>query len=84
MEPFAEAVKSTAEIHGVEIANCVHKINLFADDTVLFVSDLIILVPPLLDLIDEFGKVTGFVVNYSKSEAYPVNLSGGDCLEFSY
>lgn len=33
---------------------------------------------------EEFGKVAGLAVNYSKSEAYPINLTRDTCDAFHH
>lgn len=38
--------------------------------------------PHLLETLEGFGEVAGFKVNYSKSEAYPINLSREICSSF--
>lgn len=53
--------------------------NLIADDTVLFISDPLTSLPHLLNVLSDFGMVSGFAVNYSKSEAYPINLTKEEC-----
>lgn len=40
MKPLAEAIRSHAEIKGVEIAGSQHKINLFANDVILAITDV--------------------------------------------
>lgn len=84
LEPLAEAIRSRKDIRGVAIADTTHKINLFADDTVIYVSEPMKSLPPLLEILDDFGKISGFAINYTKSEAYPINLSEVECRDFHY
>lgn len=73
------AISNNEAIKGIHIGDREHKLNLFADDTVLYIFEPFTSTPPLLELIDEFSKVAGFKVNYSKSEVYPINLSLETC-----
>lgn len=79
METLAAAIRSNEAIKGIQIGYREHKLNFFADDTVLYVSEPFISTPPLLEIMEDFGNMVGFAVNYSKSEAYPINLSIDSC-----
>ena len=46
------------------------KLSLFADDMVLYMENPIDSTKKLLDLINEFGKTTGYKVNTRKSRAF--------------
>lgn len=45
-----------------------HKMSLYADDVTLFVSDPVQSKPHLLKLVNSFGKVSGYIINWQKSE----------------
>lgn len=64
------------------IGDRTHKLNLFADDTILFISDPLTSLPHLLTVLEDFGRVAGFAVNYAKLEAYPINLTKVVCDTF--
>lgn len=40
---------------------------LYADDALIYLSDPEASVPPLLDLINSFGELSGFTINWGKS-----------------
>lgn len=75
LEPLAEAIRSSSTITGVEVANSHQIISLFADDTVIYITDPINSLNHLMPLIEEFGAVSGFAINWSKTELYPVHIS---------
>lgn len=74
MEPLAEAIHAHPHITGVRIASRVHKISLFADNTVLYLTNLEKSLPHLLDLIHRYGAVSGFAINQSKTEIFPIHI----------
>ncbi len=50
-----------------------HKVSLYADDLLLFVSDPANSIPPVLTLLSEFGQTSGYKLNLIKSEQMPIN-----------
>lgn len=73
LEPLAEAIQSLSSIAGVVIENSRHVISLFADDTMVYITDPIEL-KHLMPLIGGVGAVSGFAINWTKTELYPVKL----------
>jgi len=67
IEPLAIAVRRSGDISGITIGGLENKIALYADDIILFLSNLSTSVPSLLCLIKLFGSFSGYKVNESKS-----------------
>lgn len=72
IEPLAEAIRSNLGIHGLTIASRQHKINLYADDILVFLSKPEISITNLLGVIKDFSVFSGYRINFSKSEAMPL------------
>ena len=83
IEPLAAAIRQNKEIKGIkDMGNREHKISLYADDILTYISDPVISVPALMDTLKEYGELSGYQINQSKSEAmmlvgqWPIQLTG--------
>ena len=67
MEVLAMAIREEKEIKGIQIGKGEVKLSLFADDMILYLENHKDTTRKLLELINEFGKVTGYKINTQKS-----------------
>jgi hypothetical protein len=67
IEPLALAVRSHPNISGIRIDQMEHQIALYADNVILFLTDLCNSIPAFLDLIKEFGMFSGYKIKTAKS-----------------
>lgn len=65
--------RSCKDISGVWRGNVEHKVSLDADDLLLFISNPIVSLPPVLLLRSNFGRLLGYKLNLNKSDLFPVN-----------
>lgn len=68
IEPLATSIRNQPSFEPIRLSNVDHHISLYADDVVLFISEPEKSVPVLLDLIRAFGEVSGYTINWQKSE----------------
>lgn len=71
IEPLAEAIRRNQGIHGLPIGDRQHKITLYADDVLIFMTKTEISTPNL-DTISKFSEFSGYKINFDKSEAMPL------------
>lgn len=67
---MAASIRQNKKIKGIiDEGQTEHKISLYADDILTYISDPKISVPALIKNLKEFGELSGYQINQSKSEA---------------
>ncbi len=75
IEPLAIALRSNPLIKGIVRYSYEHKLSLYADDLLLYASDLSVSVPAAISTLTSFGQLSGYKLNLSKSELMPLNAA---------
>ena len=70
MEVLATAVRAEKEIKGIQIGKEKVKLSLFADIMILYIENPKDSTRKLLELINEYSKVSGYKINTQKSLAF--------------
>lgn len=73
IEPLSIALKSKPEVCGIHRGGLTHKLSLYADDLLLYISDPIHGIPHVLNILQTFSVFSGYKLNLTKSECFPVN-----------
>lgn len=73
LEPLAQKLRNHKDFHGLTVGNIHHKLLLYADDMLVFVTQPEKSIPVLLDCIEDFTLLSGYRVNWDKSEAMPMS-----------
>lgn len=73
IEPLAIWLRSEERFKGIMRRGITHKLSLYADDLLLYISDPVTSLPVLLDILDKYGTFSGYKLNYQKSELFPLN-----------
>ena len=73
LEPLAIAIRQSPNIFGIIREEKLYKLSLYADDLLLYISDLDRSIPAILSLLDQFGSFSGYKLNFNKSELFPLN-----------
>ncbi len=67
IEPLAMTIRKSPCIKGMKIGERDHRISLFADDIVLFLTNLKNTIPALINIMGKFVRFSGYKINNSKS-----------------
>ncbi len=76
IEPLSIMLRTLPVFQGIIRKGIEHKLALYADDLLLYVTDPIASIPEIIHLLDNFGKLFGYKLNLQKSECLPINQSG--------
>uniref|UniRef100_A0A3P9I561 Reverse transcriptase domain-containing protein n=1 Tax=Oryzias latipes TaxID=8090 RepID=A0A3P9I561_ORYLA len=73
LEPLAIQIREDPRIKGVYGGDRDHKLFLYADDILILSQDPANSIPTLLEVMNEYSKLSGYKINWHKSEAMPVS-----------
>lgn len=66
-------LKSLRSIQGIDRMGMEHRVSLYADDLLLYISYPVENVPKIVEKLTDFGSFSGYKLNLSKSECFPIN-----------
>ena len=72
MEPFVEKIRQDPEVTGVSIGKQQNKLNFFADDLLMYLTNFEKSIPFLFKIISEYSLVSGYKINMDKTEVMAV------------
>lgn len=73
VEPLAVAVRAHPAIEGIMVENEKHILSLYADDIILYLTNVASSLPALCTLLDEYSCISGYKINKHKSVVMPLN-----------
>lgn len=73
LEPLSLTFQTSPAIDGIHRRGREHRLSLYADDLLLYVSDPVSCAPYIIHTLRRFGGLSGYKLNFSISECYPVN-----------
>uniref|UniRef100_A0A8C5MVA5 Reverse transcriptase domain-containing protein n=1 Tax=Leptobrachium leishanense TaxID=445787 RepID=A0A8C5MVA5_9ANUR len=74
LEPLLQAVRTDTSIHGVKVGLQHHKVAVYADDLLFFVSQHLMTLPSLTALLRKYSSYSHYKINLTKSENLGVNI----------
>uniref|UniRef100_A0A670KB41 Reverse transcriptase domain-containing protein n=1 Tax=Podarcis muralis TaxID=64176 RepID=A0A670KB41_PODMU len=74
LEIIANKIRTTPEVRGIKIGGKEYKLKAYADDLMLSLEDPQKSVHRVIELLEEFGKLSGFKLNKSKTKMMTKNI----------
>lgn len=73
IEPLAIWLRAEEGFKGILRAGVTHKVSLYADDLLLYISDPHTSLPAIFNILEQYSKLSGYRPNYQKSQLFPLN-----------
>lgn len=73
IEPLAITLRQSEEFSGIVRGGLTHKLSLYADDLLLYTTNPLTSVPFIVNILNQFGKLSSYKINLQKSEMFPLN-----------
>ena len=67
------SLRQTTQLAGIFREGQEHRVSLYADDLLIYLSNSSHSLPSALNILQTFGKLSGYKINLSKSELFPAN-----------
>ena len=84
IEPLGQLVRQSEAIKGITMAGTEQKVALFADDVLVFLKEPEESFGGLMALLDDFGKLSGYKLNISKTQVMTLNFNAPRNLRDKY
>lgn len=75
IEPLSIILKSSSVFKGIIRNGIEHKLSLYADDLLLYITDPALSIPAVLGILENFSSFSGYKLNLGKSECFPINTA---------
>lgn len=73
IEPLSQWIRQRPDITGVAMASGEQKLSLFADDLMLTITNPTKTIPILMEMIAEYGSLSGYKININKTQVLTLN-----------
>lgn len=75
LEPLAQWIRQRPDIKGVIMASGEHKLALFADDVLMYLTQPNQTLPRVMTGLEEYGSVSGYKININKTQILSLNYN---------
>jgi len=76
IEPLSIALRHSQHFTGISSMGIEHRVSLYADDMLLYISDPTLGIRQVVKILKHFGTFSGYKLNFSKSICFLINSKG--------
>ena len=73
IEQLAIRLRSSTHLQGVKQGSIEHRVALYADDLLIYITDPVTCANNLIQILDDFGAFSGYKINLQKTVCFPIN-----------
>lgn len=84
IEALSQGIIQNADITGIKLFGHEHKISLFADDVLIYMSNPESSIPKLWSVLDSFSAVSGYKVNITKTQILSFNYQPSQMIRSNF
>ena len=74
IEVLAIAIRQNTDIKGINIGKEIHKLELYADDIMIYLTSPDLSMQHLMHVIDQYSTVSGYRINENKCESITIGI----------
>ena len=67
---MAQKIRQSEEASGIDVGGACYKLSLYGDDLMLYVTDIDKSIPHLLQIIEQFSKMSDYKMNVGKKQSF--------------
>lgn len=84
IEPLSQWIRQNSEIKGISVHTAEHKLALFADDVLVYLSQPTLTFPKLMTVLERYGALSGYKLNVQKTQVLTFNYDPPSSLVEKY
>lgn len=84
IEPLGQLIRQSEAVKGIRVGGVEHKVAMFADDVLGTLGEPEVSFDQLMDLLSEFGDLSGYRLNVSKTQVMALNFQAPQAMREKY
>lgn len=81
IEPLAIMLKTSTHLQDIRQGNMEHRVSLYADNLLLYITDHVCCATEITQILDNFGIFSGYKINFHETLCLPINSSAKQLIQ---